>query len=592
MLGADPSGSSRRRTDVVLSILRGEKSAEEAAAQQGVDVAEIREWEKRFVAGGQRALSDNTPWRLQDWPFWLALLSIAFLWLVLRTVYWNGYYIEDAPLYVTDATYLAVGNYHARSYVNGLNVGTYGPVAVALALFGKSEIALSLWPMFCSFLGLVSLATAAAILFGRRFALLAALLYATHPGDVFFSTVVMPDAVQAGWLAFSMFLVVCAYAGPSSRRQWMVAAAGMAMGFCHLIRANGAILLPIGVVGVVLLARQWKRDSLNSVTRAALIFLAGWSIVLAVEGLAYFWAVGDFFHRMHVVNAHYGTLESIAAQGLNTNQSTIPSSIFPPLLWWRYGGWGTINQEQAYHGLIFCFALGALVAGALAFAFAKASAPEPIVSGFILGAFWFAWPLLYHQFGSQSLTHFVPIHRLSRHLVLYAPGAMFLTVAACALLAEVASSSRVRLLRSHLATATAVAMLAVHLAFNWYGARIASHTYQEVRATYERIRDHLPADVRTIIGDPSDLGFFDFWLNPLGVERVRIMAFANYSHCDQIAGGVVLTRSNSGWIGLAAPSIREAVTRLPCLLQPPAGWRLLYEGSAEKIFVIEPRATR
>ena len=77
-----------------------------------------------------------------------------------RLVYWNGYYTEDAPGYVTDAIWAALGNYHARDNVNGLNVGTYLPVALPIWLFGKSEIALSLWPLSCSLLGLVSLAGA------------------------------------------------------------------------------------------------------------------------------------------------------------------------------------------------------------------------------------------------------------------------------------------------------------------------------------------------------------------------------------------------------------------------------------------------
>ena len=97
------------------------------------------------------------------------MLAIGLIWLGLRIRYWNGYYTEDSPGYVTDAIWAALGQYHARDNVNGLNVGTYLPVAIPLRLFGKSELALSLWPLFCSLLGVASLAGAAAILFGRRF---------------------------------------------------------------------------------------------------------------------------------------------------------------------------------------------------------------------------------------------------------------------------------------------------------------------------------------------------------------------------------------------------------------------------------------
>src|SRR5918993_431152 len=138
----------------------------------------------------------------------LSVAAIALVWLGARVAYFNGYYTEDAPGYVGDAIAIALGHYQARHHVNGLNVGTYAPVALPLMVLGKSEIALSAWPLLCSLLGVLSLGGIATILFGRPFGLLAAFLYATYPGDIFFSTVVMPDAIQSGWLSFSLFLVV------------------------------------------------------------------------------------------------------------------------------------------------------------------------------------------------------------------------------------------------------------------------------------------------------------------------------------------------------------------------------------------------
>jgi hypothetical protein len=59
-------------------------------------------------------------------------LAIAVAWIGLRVFYWNGFYTEDSPGYVTDAIWIALGNYHARDYVNGLDVGTYAPVALPM----------------------------------------------------------------------------------------------------------------------------------------------------------------------------------------------------------------------------------------------------------------------------------------------------------------------------------------------------------------------------------------------------------------------------------------------------------------------------
>ena len=207
---------------------------------------------------------------------------------------------------------------------------------------------------------------------------------------------------------------------------------GVAMGVCHLIRANDVILLPVGVGAVAIFSTMWKRETSAALARACAAYLSGWVLVHALEGLAYLWAVHDFFLRFHVVNRHYGTLDSIAQSGLNTDPRTIPFSIFSPLMWWTRGGWGQLNQDQAYHALMFCWALAVSCRSASWLSrLRKDAVPERAVAGFALAALWFAWPLLYHQFGSQSVTHFVPMHRLSRHLVVYAPGAIFATVAGC-----------------------------------------------------------------------------------------------------------------------------------------------------------------
>jgi hypothetical protein len=179
----------------------------------------------------------------------------------------------------------------------------------------------------------------------------------------------------------------------------------------------------------------------------------------------------------------------------------------------------------------------------------------------------------------------------------YAPGAIFAAVAGCFFLASPLRQVRgVRLQpdrsrqlvngRRMLAVG-GTAVLVIHLYFNWVGEEIVHGAYQGIKGTYTRIRERLPDNVQSLVADPGDLAYFDFWLNPLGVERVRMMAFANYSRCEQIENGVVLTRSNPGWDGMSAPIIQDTVRRLPCLVDPPPSWRLLYEGYPERVYAIE-----
>ena len=48
--------TSKRRAALVLSILKGETSAQEAARKHGLTVAEIEDWKERFLLAAENAL--------------------------------------------------------------------------------------------------------------------------------------------------------------------------------------------------------------------------------------------------------------------------------------------------------------------------------------------------------------------------------------------------------------------------------------------------------------------------------------------------------------------------------------------------------
>ena len=48
--------TAKRRSALVLSILRGETSAQEAARKHGLTVAEIEDWQDRFLSGAENSL--------------------------------------------------------------------------------------------------------------------------------------------------------------------------------------------------------------------------------------------------------------------------------------------------------------------------------------------------------------------------------------------------------------------------------------------------------------------------------------------------------------------------------------------------------
>ena len=51
-----PRWTAKRKTAVVLSIVKGETSAAEAARRHGLTIAEIERWKEQFFAAGENAL--------------------------------------------------------------------------------------------------------------------------------------------------------------------------------------------------------------------------------------------------------------------------------------------------------------------------------------------------------------------------------------------------------------------------------------------------------------------------------------------------------------------------------------------------------
>lgn len=48
--------TAKRRSALIMSILRGETSVQEAARQHGLTVADVEDWRERFLLGAENAL--------------------------------------------------------------------------------------------------------------------------------------------------------------------------------------------------------------------------------------------------------------------------------------------------------------------------------------------------------------------------------------------------------------------------------------------------------------------------------------------------------------------------------------------------------
>ena len=495
------------------------------------------------------------------------LITSLLVWAALRAFFFIGYYMEDAPGFATDAVSWASGSWEPRTNLPGLRIGTYIPAGMAISVLGKTELALSAWPLASSLAGTLALLGICSRLKLGWWGWLALLLWISYPGDIIFSTVLMPDAIQTGWLLVAIWLALVGITG--QRRTIPLIGSGLTIGLCYLVRENAVILVPVLLSAPLLLARD--SDGWRSRLWQAGLIAAGMAAVVAGEAIYYGVAYGAPGLRFAVSHAYYGGAEALNRHGLNADPWTIPGSLLPPLEWFRIGMplW-TLHPGQAYHAHAFVLGLLAWLAGALAIA--RMDGPD--WRTFVWLSIWAWWPVLYHQFGSQSLTAFVPIHRLPRQLVLYAPAAITMVAWVAALMTRHRPAHR--LAAAAAAVCLAIGLL-VHASGVNQGLRLQSAIVAQTTSIYDRLVDNLQGYRGRIYIDSAEVGLLDYFLNPLGSEAVVQIndIFASPS-CAAFEGAVVVTHSNPGWSFSPPPVLLDSARRrLPCLVQPPPSWKPL-----------------
>jgi hypothetical protein len=494
------------------------------------------------------------------------LAGTLLLWAGLRVTFYIGYYMEDAPGFVADAVSWASGTWQPRTSLPGMRIGTYIPAGMAMALFGKTELAISVWGLASSLAGLLALIGICARLGLGRWRWLAVLLWAAYPGDVLLSTVLMPDAIQTGWFLVAIYFAV---AGCTGQRNMALAASGVTLGGCYLIRENALILAPVLLAAPFLIGQH--DQPLKARLRQSSMILGGLLAVPALEAMYYGVVADDPWLRMSVAHEYYGGPDSLRQHGLNVDPWTIPGSLLPPLEWIRTGlPPMTLHSGQAYHAYAFVLGLLAWIV-ALPMAVRMTGSERRAL---VWMSLWAWWPVLYHQFGSQSLTSFVPMHRLSRQLILYGPGAVMVVAWVAA---HVAKHNARPLMKAGPAVVL-VAGLAVHAGGVLEGLRLQSAIIGRTTTIHDRLVANLTGYRGRVFIDSAEVGLVDYFLNPLGAEPVvHVQDLFSAPSCGEFEGALVVTHSNPGWSFQPPPALLgEAQRRLPCLAHPPSTWKPLH----------------
>ncbi len=354
-----------------------------------------------------------TAWWGPRWAQVLLLLILAASAATYARAF-RGYVGLDDAEYAHLAYEIARGTFHPGAYhgpvVFPLRVGVLVPAAAVYYAFGLTEWSTVLYPFVVALLSIALVYACATMLFGHRSGLIAAVLMAILPWHIDSATKLLPDLPAAFFATLAVAVLILVgrrrVAGRGALLAWG-GAAGLALGASWLCKESVAYLAPFFLVALILtVRREGPRMWLFWIGLAAASLG-----VLAGEMLTYYHLHGDLLFRFHQVevdyrqNAKYFFTEG-SAHG------------------WSEGGsrWRAVANRVFVSGPSTLFLDPSLLYLPLMAAIATLYGWVRRERTFLLPAIWF-WTLAFmFDFGSSSVTEYIPLALFQRYLyLLYYP---------------------------------------------------------------------------------------------------------------------------------------------------------------------------
>lgn len=175
----------------------------------------------------------------------LPLLVVLLFALLLRLILFTGVLDYDVLDYAYLAYDASFGNIHAAPDLTGVvfRYALYLPVGLAYALFGPSENATILYPFLVSMLGVAGIYGIGRLQANESAGILAALIWAAFPLNVFLSTLFGPDSLLSNFTIAAVFFLLWANKLKGRQALWRFGTAGLFALFAILIKPSAVILL-------------------------------------------------------------------------------------------------------------------------------------------------------------------------------------------------------------------------------------------------------------------------------------------------------------------------------------------------------------
>ncbi len=236
----------------------------------------------------------------------VAVLAFA---LLLRIVFYTGFFGSDEVTYVEYAFKLLDGDWAVSSYVGANRYGVNLPIAAFAALFGRSEWAAALYAIACSLGEIALVACMAGRLIGQRAALLAAVVLACLPTHVHLAGRLMADAPLALAITASFLFF---FDGEMRHRPWSYFIAGCAAGFSFWIKQATIFYLLVFLIYPLMFRRLDGRWTW---------MVLGFLLVFLSNNLLFQVLTGDPLYLLKAMSSRHasGYLENEAATGAMSN---------------------------------------------------------------------------------------------------------------------------------------------------------------------------------------------------------------------------------------------------------------------------------
>jgi len=317
---------------------------------------------------------------------WLWVLLLCLFSLIIRAICFTGLIASDDLGYYHFARLISRNLYAPELDHYAIRYGLTIPVAMVYRVFGTTEWTTELVPYLASAASVLVLVVIGRRLFGFRVGMIAGLLLATFPLSIRYASILVPEPVAEMYILIAIALYL--YAQGQYSLVFAIAS-GFFLALAYLTKEWSLFVVPAVLIDAVA-ERRW---------RVCVGVAAGAIAIAVIEHGYYFASTGDLLFRSHAL-----------AQATRDPYAIEESKNLLHRLFTHYPRMMLVPGRD--FGLHSFFTLALVPVAFFSVRWRRLRLPT----------LWALLPFLYMNFGSMSLSHYMPVFSQPRYLeIIYPP---------------------------------------------------------------------------------------------------------------------------------------------------------------------------